>query len=64
MRKGVLAGIRSTLEVLTADQQVFQVRSDLARERYRYLLARRRLAAAVGRDMVEDLQTMSTWFAS
>ena len=64
VRKGVLAGIRSTLEVLTADQQVFQVRSDLARERYRYLLARLRLAAAVGRDMVEDLQTMSTWFAS
>jgi outer membrane protein/protease secretion system outer membrane protein len=63
VRKGVLAGVRSNLEVLTADQQVFQVRSDLARERYRYLLARLRLAAAIGRDMQEDLQTLSTWFA-
>ena len=64
VRKGVVAGVRSTLEVLSADQQVFQVKSDLARERYRYLLARLRLTAAIGRDMEEDLEKLSAWFAS
>lgn len=63
VRKGVVAGVRSTLEVLNADQQVFQVKGDLARERYRYLLARLRLAAATGRDMEEDLGKLSAWFA-
>ena len=42
---------------------MFQVKGDLARERYRYLLARLRLAAATGRDMEEDLGKLSAWFA-
>ena len=62
VRRGVEAGVRSVLDVLQADQQLFSVRSDLARERYRHLLARLRLAALAGREAEPDLKDMNAWF--
>jgi outer membrane protein/protease secretion system outer membrane protein len=47
-RKSVLAGIRSSLDVLNAQQQRTQVLSVLAQARYGLLLARIRLLSLVG----------------
>jgi outer membrane protein/protease secretion system outer membrane protein len=63
-RKGVLAGVRSTLDVLLADQQLFTVRRDLARERYQFLISRLRLATLAGREAEADLVLMSAWFSA
>jgi outer membrane protein/protease secretion system outer membrane protein len=62
-RKGVVAGVRSTLEVLLADQQLFVVRRDLARERYQYVISRLRLVTLAGREADPDLKLLSAWFA-
>jgi len=48
-RKSVLAGVRSSLDVLNAQQQRMQVLSVLAQARYGLLLARIRLLSLVGR---------------
>jgi len=47
-RKSVLAGVRSSLDVLNAQQQRVQVLSVLAQARYGLLLARVRLLSLVG----------------
>jgi outer membrane protein/protease secretion system outer membrane protein len=47
-RKSVSAGVRSSLDVLNAQQQRTQVLRDLAQARYALLLSRVRLAALVG----------------
>ena len=48
-RKSVLAGVRSSLDVLNAQQQKVQVLRDLAQARYSLLLSRVRLLSLVGR---------------
>ena len=48
-RKSVLAGIRSSLDVLNAQQQRVQVLRDLSQARYGLLLSRVRLLSLVGR---------------
>jgi outer membrane protein/protease secretion system outer membrane protein len=48
-RKSVLAGVRSSLDVLNAQQQKVQVLRDLAQARYGVLLSRVRLLSLVGR---------------
>ena len=48
-RKSVLAGVRSSLDVLNAQQQKMQVLRDLAQARYGLLLSRVRLLSLVGR---------------
>jgi outer membrane protein/protease secretion system outer membrane protein len=63
-KKGVLAGVRSTLDVLIADQQLFVVRRDLARERYEYLIAGLRLAVLAGREPESFLARLDPWFAA
>jgi outer membrane protein/protease secretion system outer membrane protein len=62
-KKGVLAGVRSTLDVLLTDQQLFVVRRDLARERYEYLIAGLRLAILAGREPESFLARLDPWFA-
>ena len=45
---GLQVGVRTSLDVLNAEQQVFSARRDLASARYTYLLAGLSLKAAVG----------------
>lgn len=47
-RKGLEAGVRTSFDVLNAQQLLFSAKRDLALERYRYVLSRFRLRAAVG----------------
>ena len=49
-RKSFLAGVRTSVDVLNAEQQRTMVMRDLAQARYMYLLSRIRLQALVGRD--------------
>jgi len=47
-KKGVEAGVRSTLDVLQVEQQYFTVRRDLAQARYNYLISGLKLKALAG----------------
>jgi protease secretion system outer membrane protein len=58
----VQGGMRTNLDVLTAEQQLYQAKRDLARARYQYLLANLRLEHAAGILTAEDLYTMARWF--
>ena len=62
VRKGVSAGVRSTLDVLAADEQVFVARRNLAQARFDYLLARVRLLALSGRLTDEDVAAIDAAF--
>ena len=50
---GLDVGVRTNLDVLNAQQQLFQTQRDLARARYDTLLAGLRLQQAIG-DLNED----------
>lgn len=52
---GLQVGVRTSLDVLNAEQQVFSARRDLAGARYAYLLAGLSLKAAVGALSPADL---------
>jgi len=54
-RQGLRAGIRTNLDVLDAQRQVFQARRDLAQARYQYLLAMLRLKSAAGQSLDEAI---------
>lgn len=53
---GYKVGVRVNIEVLNAQQQLFQTRRDLARARYDTLLASLRLKASTGQLLEQDLQ--------
>ncbi|SAL12444.1 TolC family type I secretion outer membrane protein [Caballeronia udeis] len=61
-KKSVQAGVRTNLDVLTAEQQLFQSKRDLARARYQYLIADLQLRHAVGSLTADDLYDMAKWF--
>lgn len=63
-RKGVMAGTRTSLDVLNALQKGAVVERDLARARYDYALARIRLFSLAGSDDIEVLSTINRWLAS
>jgi outer membrane protein len=52
-------GVRTSVDVLNAQQQVFQTRRDLQQARYAYLLNSFRLRAAAGTLMESDLELAS-----
>jgi outer membrane protein/protease secretion system outer membrane protein len=54
-RKGILAGTRSTVDVLNAQQQVASTSLDLATARYTYLVGTLRLRAAAGLLTEDDI---------
>lgn len=57
-RRALLAGLRTTADVLAAERQLFVAQRDLAQARFDYLLARLQLQAAAGvdaDDIVVDL---------
>lgn len=54
-KKGVEAGVRSTLDVLQVEQQFFTVRQDLAQARYNYLVSGLKLKALAGALTEQDV---------
>lgn len=61
-RKSVQAGMRTNLDVLNAEQELYQSKRDLARARYQYLLADLQLKHAAGILSAENLYEMAKWF--
>jgi outer membrane protein len=62
-RLGQEVGVRTGVDVLNAQQQLFQARRDLAQARYNYILNTLRLKAASGRLAEEDVAFVSQWLA-
>ena len=52
-------GVRTSVDVLNAQQQVFQARRDLQQARYTYLLSTLRLKAAAGTLGEEDVEAVN-----
>ncbi|MDH6147171.1 MULTISPECIES: TolC family outer membrane protein [Paraburkholderia] len=61
-RKSVQAGMRTNLDVLTATEQLYQSKRDLARARFQYLQADLQLKRAAGILTPQDLYEMAQWF--
>lgn len=62
-RLGQEVGVRTQVDVLNAQQQLFSARRDLAQARYNYILSLLRLKAAVGRLAEDDLVQVAAWLA-
>lgn len=62
-RKSVAGGTRVNLDVLNAEQQLYTSRRDLAQARYDYLNAYMQLRYYAGVLTIDDLQTVSRYFA-
>ena len=60
-RLGREVGVRTQVDVLNAQQQLFSARRDMAQAKYNYILSTLRLKAAVGRLAEEDLSAVSAW---
>lgn len=60
-RLGRDVGVRTQVDVLNAQQQLFSTRRDLAQAVYNYLLSLLRLKAAVGTLAEDDLVRINTW---
>lgn len=60
-RKGYLAGMRTSLDILNAEQQKAQVNRELVLARYQYVLARLRLQARAGSLGENELHTINQW---
>lgn len=56
-------GVRSSIDLLNAQQQLFQARRDLAQAQYNYLLNRLRLSAAAGGVDEDDLRKVNSLLA-
>jgi outer membrane protein, protease secretion system len=61
-QKGIQAGQRTNLDLLTAQEQLYQAKRDLTRARYQYLLANLQLKYAAGILTAQDLYQMAQWF--
>jgi outer membrane protein, protease secretion system len=61
-RKSVEAGVRTNVDVLTATQQLYQSKRDLARARYQYMIASLQLKHAAGTLSEQDLFELAKWF--
>jgi len=61
-RKSVEAGVRTNVDVLTATQQLYQSKRDLAKARYQYMIASLQLKHAAGTLNEQDLFELSKWF--
>jgi outer membrane protein len=62
-RLGQEVGVRTGVDVLNAQQQLFSARRDLAQARYNYILSSLRLRAAAGRLNENDVEGISQWLA-
>ncbi len=62
-RLGLEVGVRTQVDVLNAQQQLFSTRRDLAQATYTYILSLLKLKAAVGRLAEDDLTQVNAWLA-
>ena len=62
-RLGQEVGVRTGVDVLNAQQQLFQARRDLAQARYNYILNSLRLKAASGQLAEPDVALVNQWLA-
>lgn len=60
-QKGQEAGMRTSFDVLNAQQLLFTAKRDLAQARYGYVLARLKLRAAAGLLDESDVNQVQTW---
>lgn len=60
-RLGREVGVRTQVDVLNAQQQVFSARRDLARAKYDYIMSTIRLKSAVGRLSEQDIVAINAW---
>jgi len=60
-RLGQEVGVRTQVDVLNAQQQLFSARRDLAQARYNYILSLLRLRAAAGQLGEADLERVNSW---
>lgn len=60
-RKSFEAGVRTTLDVLNAEQQRTSALRDLAQARYTYLVALLRLHALAGDEQQENISAINVW---
>lgn len=60
-RLGQEVGVRTQVDVLNAQQQLFSARRDLAQARYNYILSLLRLTASGGQLGETDLQRVNAW---
>jgi outer membrane protein len=60
-RLGLEVGVRTQVDVLNAQQQLFSTRRDLAQATYTYLMSLLRLKAAVGTLTEDDLAQINAW---
>jgi outer membrane protein len=58
-RLGREVGLRTSVDILNAQQQLFQVQRDVAQARYAYVMSQLRLSAAVGKLGEDDLATFN-----
>jgi outer membrane protein, protease secretion system len=63
-QKSVKGGIRTNLDVLNAQQQVFEAKRELALSRYNYLLSYIRLRYSAGTLEIVDLQHIAAYFVA
>jgi outer membrane protein len=60
-RLGQEVGVRTQVDVLNAQQQLFSAQRDLAQSRYTYILSLLRLEAAIGELTENDLVAVNEW---
>jgi outer membrane protein len=60
-RLGQEVGVRTQVDVLNAQQQLFSARRDLAQSKYTYILSLLRLEAAIGELTENDLVAVNEW---
>lgn len=61
-RKSVLAGVRTQLDVLNAEQQVSKANQELVQSRYQYLMSRLRLHSLSGLDALSAVEELHAVF--
>ncbi len=64
MQTSAKRGVRTNLDTLNAQQQLFTAKRDLAQARYTYLLSYLRLRKAAGTVGVGDLQDIASYFVA
>ncbi len=60
-RLGQEVGVRTNVDVLNAQQQLFSAKRDLSQARYNYILSQLKLKAAVGTLKDEDVEQVNRW---
>ena len=60
-RLGREVGVRTQVDVLNAQQQLFSARRDLAQAKYNYIMSTLKLKASVGRLTEADVVAVNAW---